>query len=146
MLNDKQRRFVEEYLIDLNATAAYKRAGYTAKGNAAEVNAARLLRNAQVASEIKIAMDKRSEKVGRTAEDVLRDLESVKADAMQRVADKDGNMVMLDHSAAIRALELEGKHRKMWTDKTEHSSDPENPFMVMMEQISTNQNSRIKVK
>jgi phage terminase small subunit len=47
-LTDKQRRFVDEYLIDFNATAAYKRAGYVAKGNAAEVNAARLLRNAQV--------------------------------------------------------------------------------------------------
>lgn len=28
-LNDKQRRFVEEYLIDLNATQAAKRAGYS---------------------------------------------------------------------------------------------------------------------
>lgn len=47
-LSPKQQRFVDEYLVDLNATAAYRRAGYVARGNAAEVNAARLLRNAQV--------------------------------------------------------------------------------------------------
>lgn len=32
----KQQRFVEEMLVDLNATAAYRRAGYAARGNAAE--------------------------------------------------------------------------------------------------------------
>ncbi len=31
MLNDKQKRFAEEYMIDSNATAAAKRAGYSAK-------------------------------------------------------------------------------------------------------------------
>jgi phage terminase small subunit len=51
-LTPKQERFIAEYLIDLNATAAYKRAGYVAKGNAAEVNASRLLRNAQVQEKI----------------------------------------------------------------------------------------------
>ena len=30
-LNDKQKRFVDEYLVDLNATAAAKRAGYSEK-------------------------------------------------------------------------------------------------------------------
>ncbi|MDU1186222.1 MAG: terminase small subunit, partial [Citrobacter sp.] len=32
-LNDMQIRFVEEYLLDLNRTAAYKRAGYKGEGN-----------------------------------------------------------------------------------------------------------------
>ena len=31
MLNDRQERFVDEYLVDLNATAAAKRAGYSEK-------------------------------------------------------------------------------------------------------------------
>ncbi len=47
MLTAKQKTFVNEYLVDLNATAAYKRAGYTVRGNAAEANASRLLRNAK---------------------------------------------------------------------------------------------------
>ena len=40
-LSPKQQRFVDEYLIDLNATQAYIRAGYSPKG--ARTGAARLL-------------------------------------------------------------------------------------------------------
>jgi len=70
---EKQKAFVEEYLIDLNATAAYKRAGYKAKGNAAEVNANRLLRNAKVQKEIQRAMDERSKRTKITADSVLEE-------------------------------------------------------------------------
>lgn len=51
-LNAKNLLFVVEYLKDNNATQAYIRAGYKARGNSAEVNAARLLRNAQISAEI----------------------------------------------------------------------------------------------
>ena len=44
----RQARFVAEYLIDLNATAAYKRAGYRARGHSAEVNASRLRKRPDV--------------------------------------------------------------------------------------------------
>ena len=63
-LTPKQARFVAEYLIDLNATAAYKRAGYDAKGNAAEAGASRLLSNAKVAQAIQASIDKRSNDLG----------------------------------------------------------------------------------
>ena len=66
-LTPKQQRFVEEYLVDLNASAAYRRAGYAAKGNSAEVNAVRLLRNAQVAAAIETAKADRSEETRITA-------------------------------------------------------------------------------
>lgn len=52
MLTPKQQRFVEEYLVDFNATAAYGRAGYAARGNAAEAAASRLLRNGKVQAAI----------------------------------------------------------------------------------------------
>jgi phage terminase small subunit len=74
MLTARQQRFVEEYLCDLNAAAAYRRAGYAARGNAAEVNAARLLRNAQVAAEIERRKKHRAERVEVRAEDVLQRL------------------------------------------------------------------------
>jgi phage terminase small subunit len=60
--------------MDLNAAAAYRRAGYTTRGNSAEVNAARLLRNAQVAAEIDREMQSRAEHLNIRAEDVLRRL------------------------------------------------------------------------
>lgn len=47
-LSDRQKRFCNEFLVDMNATAAYKRAGYAAQGNAAEAAASRLLSNAKV--------------------------------------------------------------------------------------------------
>ncbi|EBP9599690.1 terminase small subunit, partial [Salmonella enterica subsp. enterica] len=71
-LNDMQIRFVEEYLLDLNRTAAYKRAGYKGEGNTAYVNASRLLRNAKVSQAIRDALDERSRRVKVTQDEVLK--------------------------------------------------------------------------
>jgi hypothetical protein len=48
-LRPRHQLFVSEFLIDCNATAAYKRTGcYRARGHAAEVNASRLRRRPDV--------------------------------------------------------------------------------------------------
>ncbi|QKM47737.1 hypothetical protein B7760_01761 [Burkholderia glumae] len=62
-LTPKQQAFVDEYLIDLNATAAYKRAGYAATGRAAITNANRLLTKADIQAAVDGAMSKRAERV-----------------------------------------------------------------------------------
>jgi hypothetical protein len=59
MLTPKQARFVEEYLVDLNAKQAAIRAGYSPK--TAEVQGCRLLRNVQVAAAIQRAQAERCE-------------------------------------------------------------------------------------
>lgn len=52
-LTPRQWRFVQEYLVDLNATAAYQRAGYRcATSHVAEASGLRLLRNARVLAAI----------------------------------------------------------------------------------------------
>ena len=51
MLTAKQQRFVEEYLIDLNATQAAIRAGYSDKFS--NSNAPKLLQNTAIAEAIK---------------------------------------------------------------------------------------------
>lgn len=71
-LTPKQQRFVAEYLVDLNATQAYRRAGYAATGHAAEANAARLLRNAEVAAAIAAQRARVSERAEVDAAWVLR--------------------------------------------------------------------------
>lgn len=71
-LTAKRKLFVKEYLIDLNATRAYKAAGYVAKGNAAEVNASRLLSNAKVQASIQEAIDERSARTEITQDMVLQ--------------------------------------------------------------------------
>jgi phage terminase small subunit len=120
-LTDKQAKFVDEYLIDLNATQAAIRAGYSA--NRASEIGYQQLRKTTVQEAIAEAMEKRSKRVQRTADDVMRDLAAIRADAMQIVRDKDGNAVMLDKPSAIKTLELEGKHLAMWIEKQQLSGD-----------------------
>ncbi|MBS0877977.1 MULTISPECIES: terminase small subunit [unclassified Tatumella] len=71
-LNDMQMKFVDEYLIDLNRTAAYKRAGYKGEGNTAYVNASRLLRNAKVTAAVRDAMDARAKRTQISQDAVLQ--------------------------------------------------------------------------
>ena len=61
-LTEKQQRFVDEYLIDLNATQAAIRAGYSAK--TADVQGSRMLANCKVQQAISIAMAERSKRTG----------------------------------------------------------------------------------
>ena len=71
-LNDKQRVFVEEYLIDLNATQAAIRAGYSKK-TAKDIGCENLAKpNIQQA--IQEAMDKRSKRTEITADKVLQEI------------------------------------------------------------------------
>jgi phage terminase small subunit len=49
-MNDRQRRFADGVLSGLSATEAYEKAGYKARGAAAESKASRLVRNGKVAA------------------------------------------------------------------------------------------------
>lgn len=69
-LNEKQRRFVDEYLVDLNATQAAIRAGYSQK-TAAE-QGARLLINVKVQAELSKRMLERQERTEITQDMVLK--------------------------------------------------------------------------
>lgn len=60
VLTPKQAAFAEEYLKDLNAKQAYIRAGYAARGQAAEASASALLRVPKVAARISKEMEARS--------------------------------------------------------------------------------------
>src|SRR5690242_9684337 len=71
-MTPRQRRFIDEYLLDLNATQAAIRAGYSAR--TANEQGARLLTNASVASAIQAAQQARSERVQITQDDVVRGL------------------------------------------------------------------------
>lgn len=68
-LTDKQRRFVDEYLVDLNATQAAIRAGYSQK--TASSQGERLLRKVEVAAALAAAQRERSARVKVDADYVL---------------------------------------------------------------------------
>lgn len=89
-LPPKQQRFVEEYLIDLNATQAAIRAGYSAR--TAEQQGPRLLGNIRVAEALREAQAARSEKTRIDAAWVLNRL-GQEADAdLADLYDEDGKL------------------------------------------------------
>jgi phage terminase small subunit len=71
-LTPKQERFVAEYLIDLNATQAAIRSGYSVK--TASSQGERLLRNVEVAKAITVAQKAREQRTEITQDRVLKEL------------------------------------------------------------------------
>jgi phage terminase small subunit len=116
-LTDKQQRFCEEYLIDLNATQAAIRAGYSVK--TANEQGARLLANVSVSAYIEEKQAVISEKLDLSHEWVLLRFKEISDRCMQaeEVTTKDdqGNIVgtgewKFDSSGAVKATENIGKH------------------------------------
>ena len=144
-LTEKQRRFVDEYLIDLNATQAAIRAGYSVK--TANEQGARLLANVSIQSEISRNMAERSRRTGVNQDRVVMELAKIAFVNAADVIDSDDATIKAgataDDTAAIqsvkvkviptkegegvereirlndklKALELLGKHLGMWNDK-----------------------------
>jgi phage terminase small subunit len=80
-LNAKQARFVDEYLIDLNATQAAIRAGYASAN--ADVTGPRLLGNVGIAAAIAEGQKRLAEKAGVTAEKIVAELAKLGFSNMQ---------------------------------------------------------------
>lgn len=126
-LTPKQQRFVEEYLVDLNATGAAIRAGYAESG--AHVEGARLLKNAKVAEAVAKARAERSERTRIDAEWVLMAQQGLYA-----AAKHDGTASALN--VAARVLRDIGEHLGMYVEKHEHKhsgslSQPEREQRVL---------------
>jgi phage terminase small subunit len=121
-LTEKQQRFVEEYLIDLNATQAAIRAGYSAK--TAKASASRLLTYVDVKAAIDAAKAARSIRTELTQDWVLERLKENVERAMQaeEIVDSKGvptGEYRYDGGVANGALQLIGRHLAMFTDKQE---------------------------
>lgn len=149
-LTDKQKRFCEEYLIDLNATQAYIRAGYSVKKVVtAEQNASKLLRNTKVKEHIEYLRAEQSKRTEITADRVLAELAAIAFSDRTDIAKiEDGGVVtftptdQLDKDAKktisgiengkygtkvttydkVKALELIGKHLGMFTSGADNSA------------------------
>lgn len=102
-LNDKQLRFAQEYTVDLNATQAAIRAGYSTK--TAYSQGQRLLKKDEIQDAIREANRKRSEATGITAEWVLTGIAEIATREDARDADR------------LKAFELLGKHLGIWEQR-----------------------------
>jgi phage terminase small subunit len=74
-LTPKQRLFVKEYLVDLNATQAAIRAGYSAK-NAGKIGP-ELIGKTRIKEAIQVEMDARAKRTEITADRVLKELAKI---------------------------------------------------------------------
>lgn len=106
-MTPQQQRFVDEYLTDLNATAAYQRAGYKARGKSAENNASRLLGNAGVKAAIAAALEARKQRTLITADEVIQGLKT------EATLMGEGS----SHSARVQAWVALGKHLALFVDR-----------------------------
>lgn len=107
-MTPRQRRFVDEYLIDLCATQAAIRAGYSAR--TAEQIGHRLLRNVQVAEAIAAAQAERSKRTGIAQDRVLLELARVAFFDIRRLFQEDGSLKAvceLDHDSAAALSGIE---------------------------------------
>lgn len=106
-LTDRQARFCEEYLIDLNATQAAIRAGYSEK--TANEQGAQLLAKLSIQNRIAELKAERAKRTEITQDSVIQELAEVARAEVKgvRAVDK------------LKALELLGKHLGMFVERYE---------------------------
>lgn len=117
--------FCKEYIIDLNATQAAIRAGYSARTAASQ--ASRLLNNVKITARVKELKDKRADGLELDAYWVLKRLKdisdrSMQAEPVMEFDPVEGGLVEtgqyeFDSTGANRATELIGKHIGMFDPK-----------------------------
>lgn len=110
-MTPKQEQFCLEYLKDRNATAAYMRAGYKAKGHAAEANASRLLSNAEIQRFVNKALTEVKQALKIEAEDVLREILKLAKSDVRKLYREDGTLKLPhewddDTAAAVAGVDV----------------------------------------
>lgn len=132
-LTEKQKRFAEEYIIDLNATRAY-RAAYKncKKDEVAAVNGSRLLRNAKVETYINEMLAKIQASKIADAQEVMEHLTSVMRGEIEEevvvvlglgdgLTEATVVKKQVSEKDRIKAAELLGKRYSLFTDKVDVS-------------------------
>ena len=150
-LNERQKRFADEYLIDMNAEAAAIRAGYSPKY--ARGNAHKLVANSGIRERIKKRMDEKEADLIASQDEVLQTLtrilrreenDIVVVTCRQRKSyyDSNGKKVieekevpkMVEIPAKIsdvnKSAELLGKRYALYTDKVDNNVDMELNIVV----------------
>lgn len=150
-MNERQKRFADEYLIDMNAEAAAIRAGYSPKY--ARGNAHKLVANSGIREHIKKRMDEKEADLIASQDEVLQTLtrilrreenDIVVVTCRQRKSyyDSNGKKVieekevpkMVEIPAKIsdvnKSAELLGKRYALYTDKVDNNVDMELNIIV----------------
>ena len=133
-LTAKQEMFCKEYLVDLNATQAAIRAGYSEKTS--KDMGCQNLAKPNINEYIAKLMQERTERVQIDADWVLLSAKKVFDRCMQQedVTDRDGGSTgewKFEHSGANKALEIIGKHVKVRAfEKEEKKEDRDTSITI----------------
>lgn len=131
-LSDKQQRFCDEYLVDLNATQAAIRAGYSERS--AYSQGQRLLKHDEAKAYIKKRMEEKQTALVADQDEVLRYLTAVlrgETESEVVVVEGTGNgaseargfLKKPDEKERLKAAELLGKRYSLFTDRVEQEVD-----------------------
>lgn len=127
-LNDKQQRFCDEYLIDLNATQAAIRSGYSKK--TAYSQGQRLLKHVEVNAYIEARMAEKDKELIADQDEVLKYLTSVlrgeshsEIVVVENIGDFTSKARKIqkapDEKERLKAAELLGRRYSLFTDKVQ---------------------------
>lgn len=133
-MNERQKRFADEYLIDLNAEAAAVRAGYSRKY--ARGNAHKLVANSCIKDYIAQRMDEKEKDLIADQDEVLKYLTSVlrgESESEEIVIENIGDYMSAARTMTkapsekdrLKAAELLGKRYGLYTDRIEQEVDME---------------------
>jgi len=144
-LTDKQQKFCEEYMIDLNATQAAIRAGY--KEHSATAIGCENLGKPDISNRIAELRLEQTDRTGITADSILLRLNQVADRCMQAEPvmefDHDDKCMVetgeykFEHSGANKALELLGKNKGLFVEKRELSGPDGGPIQTQSAVIAT---------
>ena len=149
-MTNKQKAFISEYLVDLCATKAAIRAGYSAKR--ADAIGHENLRKPEIKTAIQLAMKQREERTQVTQDYVLRTIhETVERCRQARpVFDQNGAPVLVetptgdkaeaytfDAKSVLRGCELLGKHLGLF-EKDNRQRNPVDAVAAIIAEIHAN--------
>lgn len=159
-MTEKQKRFCDEYLIDLNATRAYKVAYQNVKSDeVARKAGSRLLTNVDITNYISERMEERQKRTEVTQDRVVQELAAIAFSKVTDYATVKNDMVKIKDTDELtekqiraisgikegkfgielklndkeKALELLGRHLGMWNDKLDIKTPAIDDSMKEME-------------
>tara|TARA_R110002049_G_scaffold295234_3_gene482433 strand:- start:148 stop:657 length:510 start_codon:yes stop_codon:yes gene_type:complete len=144
-LSEKQKLFCREYILDLNASQAAIRAGYSSK--CAKEQGYRLLTYAHIQEELAELMKSREARLEITADFVLQTIVNTiqRCSQSQPVYDRTGNQMYgidphtgeerplfkFDGTSVLRGAELLGRHLRLFSDRIEHAGPNNGPIELI---------------
>lgn len=133
-LTEKQKRFCEEYLIDLNAKRAYLVAYPSVKKEKTAASAAaRMLKNVNIQKYLQELKQERESRVLVSQDDVIKAIQEIAFDVSEKAKDR------------LRALELLCRHLGMFDQKDELDKEEQKARIAKLKRDAQSEDERPEI-